>query len=55
MAVTDGMALTLVERYGRSGLAYADEHARAAIKDGDWHGVKAWRAVGSEFEKLLAR
>jgi hypothetical protein len=55
MAGTDGMALKLVERYGKSGLAYADEHVTAAIRDGDWHGVKAWRAVGSEFEKLVAR
>jgi hypothetical protein len=54
MMITDGVALTLVERHGRSALVYADEQVKAAIKGGDWHRVKAWREVGSEVQKLLS-
>jgi hypothetical protein len=53
MMITDGVALTLVERYGKSALARADQQIKAALKDGDWQRVKAWRAVGSDVEKLL--
>jgi hypothetical protein len=53
MMITDGVALTLVERYGKSALAHADQQIKAALKDGDWQRVRAWRAVGSDVEKLL--
>jgi hypothetical protein len=53
MMVTDGVALTLFERYGKSALTYADEQVKAALKGGDWQRVKAWRTIGSEVEKLL--
>jgi hypothetical protein len=53
MVDTDGVALTLIERHGKSALIYADEQAKAALRGGDWHRVRAWRAVGSEVEKLL--
>jgi hypothetical protein len=53
LIVLDGVALTLVKRYGKSALAYADEQVKAALKGGDWQRVKAWRTVGSEIETLL--
>ena len=51
--VQDGVALTLVERHGKSAPMYADEQIKAALNGGDWHRVKAWRAVASEIEILL--
>jgi hypothetical protein len=51
--ITDAVALTLVKQHGKSALIYADEQVKAALKGGDWHRVRAWRAVGCDVEKLL--
>ena len=50
---TDGVALTLIERHGRSARIYVDEQVRGALRAADWRQVKAWRGIGSNVEKLL--
>ena len=50
--VTDEIALTLFERHGRRAIVHVQEQIRLSLKRADWPGVKSWRYVGAEIEKL---
>jgi hypothetical protein len=50
--IADEIALTLFERHGKRALVHVEEQVRRSRKRADWEGVKSWRHVGSEIERL---
>ena len=51
-ATNEEIAMTLLDQHGSSARAYVEDKVKAAWRDDDWEGVKTWRAVGQEVEKL---
>jgi hypothetical protein len=54
-ATNEEIAMTLLDQHGSSAWAYVEDKVKAAWRDDDWEGVKTWRAVGQEVEKLRTR
>jgi hypothetical protein len=52
IVIADKIALTLFERYGGRALVHVTEQIELLRKKGDLEGVKTWRHVGAELEKL---
>jgi hypothetical protein len=49
----DDIAPMLFEHDGRTAaLAHVEEQIEISLRKADWEGVKSWRHVGSEIEKL---
>jgi hypothetical protein len=51
--IADEIALTLFERYGKRAMVHVEEQVNLSRKRSDWEGVKSWRYVGSEIERLV--
>jgi hypothetical protein len=50
--IADEIALTLFERHGNRAMVHVEEQVRLSRQRADWEGVRSWRYVGSEIEKL---
>jgi hypothetical protein len=53
MVTDDQLAMALVAHHGNRAMVYVETQVDAAFEDDDWEGVKTWRRVGSQVEKLL--
>jgi hypothetical protein len=50
--IADEIALTLFKRHGKQAMVHVEEQVKLSRRRADWEGVKSWRCVGSEIERL---